>query len=275
MRSALLRGRTVAVAVPALALLAAAVAPPALAAGSPAGSAYGASASVSLLPGVLGDKGITVDTGKIAPSSTEGPESAQVVNVPLKGLVTAKVISSSAKQDGSSGPVDSKASIVDAALPVLAPLAGSTPTARVISSECKSTPDGITASSELAGLDLGKIGKLPVSTKPNQKLGIDGVLQVIVNEQIKHSDGSLTVNALHIKLLGGDVTGALGKGDIVLASATCAKVAGNPTTPPSSTQPSEPGKPGTPPAEGPGQVTVVPVGAPETGDGTLASVTAR
>ncbi|WP_406642572.1 choice-of-anchor P family protein [Amycolatopsis sp. WGS_07] len=273
MRSALLRGRTVAVAVPALALLAAAVAPPAFA-DAPAGSAYGASASVSLLPGVLGDKGITVDTGKIAPSSTAGPESAEVVNVPLKGLVTAKAISSSAKQDGSNGPVDAKASIVDAALPVLAPLAGSTPKARVISSECKSTPDGITASSELAGLDLGKIGKIPVSTKPNQKLGIDGVVQVIVNEQVKHSDGSLTVNALHIKLLGGDVTGALGKGDIVLASATCAKVAGNPTTPPT-TKPSEPGKPTAPPAEGPGQVTVVPVGAPETGDGSLASVTAR
>lgn len=127
MRSALLRGRTVGLAVPALALLATAVAPSALAAESPAGSAYGASASVSLLPGVLGDKGITVDTGKIAPSSTEGPESAQVVNVPLKGLVTAKAISSSAKQDGGSGPVDAKASIVDAALPVLAPLAGSTP----------------------------------------------------------------------------------------------------------------------------------------------------
>lgn len=142
----------------------------------------------------------------------------------------------------------------------------------MISSECKSTPDGITASSELAGLDLGKIGKLPVSTKPNQKLGVDGVLQVIVNEQIKHSDGSLTVNALHIKLLGGGVTGALGKGDIVLASATCAKVAGNPTTPPSTTKPAEPS---TLPAEGPGQVKVVPVGAPETGDGTLAAVTAR
>ena len=277
MRSALLRGRTVAVAVPALALLATAVAPSAFAAQSPAGSAYGASASVSLLPGVLGGKGITVDTGKLAFSSTEGPASAQVADVPLKGLVTATAISSSSKQDGSNGPVDAKASIVDAALPVLAPLAGSTPTARVISSECKSTPDGITASSELAGLDLGKIGKLklPVSANPNQKLGIDGVLQVIVNEQVKHSDGSLTVNALHIKLLGGDVTGALGKGDIVLASATCAKVAGNPTTAPPTTQPTEPSKPGTPPAQGPGQVKVVPVGAPETGDGTLAAVTAR
>ncbi|WP_020657529.1 choice-of-anchor P family protein [Amycolatopsis benzoatilytica] len=271
MRSALLRGRTLAVAVPALALLATAVAPSAVAAESAAGSAYGASASVSLLPGVLGGKGITIDTGKLAASSTDGPTSASVLDAPLKGLVTAKVISSSANQSGTGGPVTSKASIVDAALPVLAPLAGSTPTARVISSQCKSTSDGITASSELVGLDLGKIGKIPVSTKPNQKLGIDGVLQVIVNEQIKHADGSLTVNALHVKLLGGDVTNALGKGDIVLASSTCAKVAGNPTT----TQPGQPGQP-TPPANGGGsQVTVVPVGAPETGDGSLAAVTVK
>jgi len=271
MRSALLRGRTVAVAVPALALLAAAVAPSAVAAGSVAGSAYGASASVSLLPGVLGDKGLTVDTGKVAPSSTDGPTSAQVVDVPLKGLVTAKAISSSAKQDGDSGPVTSKAAIVDATLPVLAVLAGSTPKASVISSECTSTPDGITASSVLAGLDLGKIGKIPVATKPNQKLGIDGVLQVIVNEQIKHSDGSLTVNALHVKLLGGGLTDAVGNGDIVLASSTCAKVAATPVTPPATTSPSKPA----PPAPGGGQVTVVPVGAPETGDGSLAAVTVK
>ncbi|GAA3577909.1 choice-of-anchor P family protein [Amycolatopsis ultiminotia] len=269
MRSALLRGRTVAVAVPALALLAT-VAPSAVADEAPAGSAYGASASVSLLPGVLGDKGISVETGKLARSSTAGPESAQVVDVPLKGLITAKAISSSAKEDG---PVTAKAAIVDAALPVLAPLAGSTPKAGVISSECTSTPEGITASSKLVGLDLGKIGDLPVGTSPNQKIGVPGVLQVIVNEQIKHSDGSLTVNALHVKLLGGKKTGALGSGDIVLASATCAKVAGTTTPPP--TSPSRPTSPAQPPAEGPGQVSVVPAGAPETGDGSLATVAAR
>ncbi|WP_328607495.1 choice-of-anchor P family protein [Amycolatopsis sp. NBC_00345] len=264
MRSALLRGRTFVVAAPALALLATA-APSAVAADSPAGSAYGASASVSLLAGVLGDKGISVETGKLAPSSTDGPTSASVVDVPLKGLVTAKAVTSSAKQDGDSGPVQSKAAIVDATLPVLAPLAGSTPKASVISSECKSTSDGITASSDIANLDLGRIGKLPVGTGPNQKIGVPGVLQVIVNEQVKHADGSLTVNALHVKLLGGKTLGALGSGDIVLASSTCGKVA-----PAVVTTPTAPAKP---PAQGPGQVTVVPAGAPETGDGTLAAVT--
>ncbi|MDT8915437.1 choice-of-anchor P family protein [Amycolatopsis sp. PS_44_ISF1] len=269
MRSALLRGRTFAVAAPALALLATA-APPAVAAASPAGSAYGASASVSLLAGVLGDtgvlgdKGISVDTGKLAPSSTDGPTSASIVDVPLKGLVTAKAVTSSAKQD-SDRTIRSKAAIVDAALPVLAPLAGRTPKASVISSECKSTADGITASSDLANLDLGRIGELPAGTGANRKLGVPGVLQVIVNEQIKHSDGSLTVNALHVKLLGGETLGALGSGDIVLASSTCGKVAPAVVTPPTT--------PVKPPAPGPGQVTIVPAGAPETGDGTLAAVT--
>jgi hypothetical protein len=267
MRSALLRGRTLVVAAPALALLATA-APSAVAAASPAGSAYGASASVSLLAGVLGAKGISVDTGEIAPSSTAGPTSASVVDVPLKGLVTAKAITSSAKQDGS-GPVQAKAAIVDAALPVLAPLAGSTPKASVISSECNSTAEGITASSDIANLDLGRIGKLPVGTAPNQKIGVPGVVQVIVNEQIKHADGSLTVNALHVKLLGGQATGALGNGDIVLASSTCGKVA-----PAVGTTPTAPAKPPAQgPGQGPGQVTVVPAGAPQTGDGTLAVVT--
>ncbi|QRP44318.1 choice-of-anchor P family protein [Amycolatopsis sp. FDAARGOS 1241] len=267
MRSALLRGRTLAVAAPALALLAAA--PAAVAADAPAGSAYGASASVSLLAGVLGDKGISVETGKISPSNTDGPTSASVVDAPLKGLVTAKAITSSAKRGDPD--VTAKAAIVDAKLPVLAPLAGSTPKARVISSECTSTPDGIKASSELAGLDLGRIGKLPVGTAPNQKIGVPGVVQVIVNEQIKHEDGSVTVNALHIKLLDGKATGALGSGDIVLASSTCAKVAAT-TTPGTPSTPTAPAKP---PAEGPGQVSVIPAGAPETGDGSLAAVTVQ
>ncbi|SFI71757.1 hypothetical protein SAMN05421835_101556 [Amycolatopsis sacchari] len=234
------------------------------------GSAYGASATVSLLPGVLGAPGLTVDTGRLASSSTGGPTSASVVDAPLKGLVTAKAITSSAKHDSTSGEVAATAAIVDAALPVLAPLAGRTPTARVISARCAGTADGVTGSSELAGLDLGRLGSLPVGTGPNRELGVPGVVRVIVNEQVRHADGSLTVNALHIKLLGGAVTGALGNGDVVLASATCGKA----TTPRGETSTPTPAPTQAPPAgaaSGGGQVRVIPVGAPQTGDGSLAT----
>ncbi|TNC23537.1 choice-of-anchor P family protein [Amycolatopsis alkalitolerans] len=250
-------------------LLAGALTPAAAATAPGTGSAYGASASVSLLPGVLGNGGITVDTGKLAASRTTGPTSASVADVPLEGLVTAKAISSSAEHSTQTGQVSSNAEIVGATLPVLAGLAGSTPTASVINAKCTSTADGVTGGAEIAGLDLGRIGQVPVAAPPNTELGVPGVVQVIINEQVKGSDGSLTVNALHIKLLGGQATGALGSGDIVLASATCGKAtapAGGTTT----TPPAGPATPG--PAGGAGQVSVIPAGAPQTGDGSLATV---
>lgn len=239
------------------------------------GSAYGASATVSLLSGVLGPDGITVDTGQLAATTTAGPTSASAVDATLKGLISAQVITSTATHD-TTGEVTASAKLVRVSLPVLAPLAGTTPVASVISSRCHTTDTGITGSSTLAGLDLGKIGKVEVST-PNLKIGIPGVLEVITNEQIHHADGSLTVNALDITLLGGNLTGAVGSGHIVLASSTCAPPAAQtggagPTTIPATTT-STPGPVSdTAPAPGSGQVSIVPAGAPETGDGTLATV---
>jgi hypothetical protein len=268
-----------AVGVAAAAVLAMAVAPADATTTTGTGSAYGAGASVSLLPGVLGSAGITIDTGDLAATSTAGPTSASTVDASLKGLVSAKVITSSSRHDTAADAVRTDAKIVHVALPVLAVLAGATPTASVITSECHGTASGVTGSSNLADLNLGKIGHVSAAT-PNLKLGIPGVVQIVANEQIHNADGSLTVNALDIKLLGGSLTGAVGTGRIVLASSTCAKTAalpGNPgvtstrTPPPATTTapPSGSTSPGT------GEVSIVPAGAPETGDGTLATVIVR
>ncbi|HEY4017910.1 MAG TPA: choice-of-anchor P family protein [Pseudonocardiaceae bacterium] len=244
-----------------------AVAVPANATAPGAGSAYGASVDVHLLPNVLGPAGLTVSTGKLAPSSTSGPTSATALDAALRGLVTAKVITSSSRHNTDDGSVTSNAAVVDAALPVLAPLAGATPTASVISSQCHATGDGITGSSDLADLNLGRIGHISAST-PNLTIGIPGILKIVANEQIHHSDGSLTVNALHITLLGPGLVSALGSGDIVLASSTCGPaiaVSTTPTTPsaPTTTTPTKP------------EVRVIPAGAPETGDGSLATLMVR
>lgn len=268
MRVSVLRSSGV-VGIAAAGMLAAGAVPASAATAGPGeGSAYGASAQVNLLPGVLGSP-LSVKTGELAPSNTAGPTSASVVDAPLKGIVTAKAIESSAEHSSTTGGVTAQASIVDATLPVLAPATGGKiPQASVIKAQCQSTSDGVTGSSEIAGLDLGSLGKVPVSAPPNTTLGAKGIVQVIVNEQVRGSDGSLTVNALHIKLLGGQLTDALGNGDIVLSSATCGKATAvtQPTSPkpPASSQPAPPASPGG------GQVSVVPAGAPQTGDGTLA-----
>lgn len=222
-------------------------------------SAYGADASVSLLAGVLGQGGLTVDTGRLAATNSAGPTSASSVDAPLRGLVSARVITSQSHHDTTTGDVTADAKIVDAALPVLRALTGSTPTASVITAQCRATASGITGSSDLADLNLGRLGDVSAAT-PNLKVGVPGVVQVIADEQTHNADGSLTVNALHIKLLGRGLVHALGTGDIVLASATCGPATAVPT------------KTTTPAAPAPPEVSVVPAGAPQTGDGSLATV---
>lgn len=252
-----------------LALAAAvAVAVPANATAPGSGSAYGADVDVHLLPSVLGPGGLAVSTGELAASSTSGPTSASALDAALRGLVTAKVITSSSRHSTTDGSVTSNAAVVDAALPVLAPLAGSTPTASVISSQCHAGANGITGGSDLAEVNLGRIGHISAST-PNLTIAVPGVLTIVADEQIHHTDGSLTVNALHIRLLGPGLAGALGSGDIVLASSTCGAattISTPPTSPTAPTGPTRPSGPSTKP-----EVSVVPAGAPQTGDGSLAT----
>jgi hypothetical protein len=220
-------------------------------------SAYGASATVSLLPGVPVDgKRTTVDTGRLAASGNGGPASARAADVPLEGLVTAKAITSSVVTDA--GSAAAKAAVTEATLPLLGPAAGRVPSIRLLSARCASAGGRVTGSSDLAGVQLGWLGTLPAATAPNQRLGLPGVAEVIVNEQLQRYDGSLEVTALHVKLLGEGATGALGRGDVKLASAIC--------SPSRERAPEAPPRP-----DRPRQVAVVPAGAPQTGDGSLAA----
>ncbi|MEV6832003.1 choice-of-anchor P family protein [Amycolatopsis sp. NPDC051102] len=213
------------------------------------GSAFGASASVSLVPGARVG---TLDTGPLAASSSRGPATASVADAPLEGLVTAKAITSSVV--GGADSVAAKAAVAEATLPLLGPAAGRVPSIRLVSARCAAADGHVTGSSDLAGATLGRLGTLPAATAPNQRLGVPGVAEVIVNEQLQRYDGSLEVTALHVKLLGGP----LGRGDVKLASVVCG--------PPKERAPEAPPRP-----SGPRQVVVVPAGAPQTGDGSLAA----
>ncbi len=208
-------------------LLAAAVASLALAGAVPAsaapgdGSAYGVKVDVKL----LGQQ--AVKAGPLAAANTAGPTSNTLAKVDIPGILTAGVINAEAKSDDDSGAVTAKASTADVALPLLKPALGNVGV-KLVEAVCTATQKGVEGSTKLVGADLGSLGTVNANPAPNTELkvglGAINVATVILNEQIKNPDGSLTVNAVHVKLLG-DGLNALGSGDVIVSSATCGPAA--------------------------------------------------
>jgi len=112
----------------------------------------------------------------------------------------------------------------DVTLPLLSALG--TVGAKLVAAKCVATQSGETGSATLTDAKLGSLGTLAVNPAPNStvdiKLPVIGnVARLTLNEQIHNPDGSLTVNAVHLHLLGGHGVGALGDGDVIISSATC------------------------------------------------------
>lgn len=203
----------------AVAALLAGVAPASAAPGD--GSAYGANVNVTL----VGQSNVTV--GPVAPSSTAGPTTNSVASINVPGILTTGAVTTSATLDPTTGSVTSNATTANVSLPLLSAL-GSVG-AGAISAQCTATQSGVTGSSTLTNASLGSLGALPVNPAPNTVInvtlpGFGTVATLTLNEQIQNADGSLTVNAFHLHLLGG-VLGSLGTGDIIISSATCGPAA--------------------------------------------------
>lgn len=88
-----------------------------------------------------------------------------------------------------------------------------------VNATCNATPSGATGSGTITGGSLTAPLLPPLTltanAAPNTALSIPGVLSVVLNEQSTDSNGVLTVNAVHITLLGG--TG----GDVIIGHAQC------------------------------------------------------
>jgi hypothetical protein len=92
-----------------------------------------------------------------------------------------------------------------------------------INSTCTATPTGATGSGLIAGGQVNLPGaplvkpiKLTVNAAPNTTIAVPGVASIVLNEQATDpATGVLTVNALHIKLLGG--AGA----NVIIGQAKC------------------------------------------------------
>jgi len=180
-------------------------------------SAFGAKLDVTL----LGSPAVNAEP--FAAANANGPTKNTFAGVDLTGILKTGVINASASRDENSGGVYSRASTADVRVDLLSKVTGKI-SAELVEAECTATQKGLSGKSKLAGVNLGKLGQVNADPAANTKLDVQlagvKIAEVIFNEQFKNDDGSLTVNAIHIKLLQG-VLGGIGTGDVILSSATC------------------------------------------------------
>jgi hypothetical protein len=185
------------------------------------GSAYGLSVSVTLLGGD------PIAIGPLPVANADGPTDVSLISASVPGVLTVGVLNASASRDDITGEVDSRASTADLTFGA-PPVNGISIT--LLEATCVATQSGVTGNTRLVGAELGALGDVDASPPPNTVIEVPGLLpgttivSITFNEQINNPDGSLTVNAVHIRLLDG-VLGSIGSGDIIISQARCGPAA--------------------------------------------------
>ncbi|GAB3005468.1 choice-of-anchor P family protein [Saccharothrix stipae] len=199
-------------------------------------------APASAAPGDASARGVELDlslpgrdavsAGPFAAADANGPIADTLAAVDLPNVLKTGVTTASASRDDKTGGVGSRAGTADVRLDLLRTVTGGM-SAELVEAECAATQKGLTGKSRLVGLDLSRLADLypgpdlDVEPAPNTAVDLDllgvDVAKVVFNEQVRNTDGSLTVNAVRLTLVG-----SVGTGDLVLSSATCGP-AGLPT----------------------------------------------
>jgi hypothetical protein len=159
-------------------------------------SAFGASVSIG-------------DTGPLP--SSGGSQSASLTNLNVLGFVTIGLLQGTTS--GSGDQSTSAASLVSVSIPLIglsADVVKSSSTA-----QCNGTTPSVSGSSQLVNVTL--LG-LPISAPmPNVAIVLPGGISVLLNEQkssVSGSQGSMTVNAIHVTGPGIDILVASAESDI-------------------------------------------------------------
>src|SRR5207244_5087195 len=142
---------------------------------------------------VLGVSTKLGDTGPLP--SSGGAEEASLLNASVPGLLTAEVVHATTVGQGNASR--SEASVAEVALTV----AGNTISAGFLQARATAmcTDGGAmsSGSSEIAALVVNG-QTIDISGMPNQTVTLNGVGQVIINEQRSPVPGDISVNALHV-----------------------------------------------------------------------------
>lgn len=186
----------------------------------PAAAAEASSYGVDVDVTVVGSP--AVDVGPLV-VSTVGDSPNTAVSVTAGALLSSGTVTTTATADDATGGFASTATVEDlgidiAALGITADTVAATCTAVQGGNTGTVTLTGLAAS--LAGLDIAIPGTIGPNTQVSIAVGLIEIGTLTLNEQISNADGGLTVNAIHLRLLGG-VLGSIATGDVVVSSATC------------------------------------------------------
>ncbi|MDT4911595.1 MAG: hypothetical protein QOC66_723 [Pseudonocardiales bacterium] len=168
-------------------------------------SAYGA--RVSLL------SGITI--GPLAPSTFPPTSNSAVVPLNLVGLAHVLGVYSKTSGDLQASTSHAEAGTADLGL-IGFTATGFAISANAISATCDASGTTTSGGTTVANLKLGSNDVINLTSAQQQNVVvIPNVASVIIGEQIHNPDGSLTVNALHVTLLGSTL------GDVILGHVVC------------------------------------------------------
>lgn len=96
--------------------------------------------------------------------------------------------------------------------------------ADAVVAECEGRAGNYTGTVAIADLGVAGLEPFVDTNEPNKSVEVPGLLELTVNRQTENADGTFTVDALYLNLLG--------QIELTVASATCGEVAAATTTPP-------------------------------------------
>jgi hypothetical protein len=149
------------------------------------------------------------------PDSTYPPGgTTTVAGLTVGPFATDATLTATTGGDPSTGDANASATVENLGVSI----PGATLALTGVNSTCTATPKGATGSGVIAGGSFTVLGvptTLKADAAPNTTVSIPGIASIVLNQQSTDADGVLTVNALHITLLGG--AGA----NIIIGHAQC------------------------------------------------------
>jgi hypothetical protein len=143
-----------------------------------------------------------ISAGPLAQSTFPGTSPNSLATVNVAGLITTGLVNTTADATSASAQVANPAVTLSAVASL---------SAGAVSSSCSfdTNGGGVTGTSSIVGGNFTVLGiptALAANAAPNTVVGIPGVATVTLNKQTTAADGTLTVNAIDVALIGSTQT---------------------------------------------------------------------